>query len=322
MTELKRSEAKSNSKGKGLKLFSKGETLPTVTFDKYKLDFGLGTQLCPLQTTVRDKVRIACTGGKGRFTWRRPRIFKTHHIVIEPLQGVLKKGAAVDVSFTLLVNTTFTLEDVLILEIEGLGRFFFVLNLASEKSVFGVHPGELPQTADEGLQVPQVLATMRQWLVSHDGLRSEGIFRLAPDEAETLQIKSQLNKGEFQTCSDVNCISNLIKVWFRELPVQLLNALPSSAFAECETEQECLQLYHTLAEPSKTLLLWLVKLMAHTAGNEPVNKMGVRNLAIVIAPNLFTSSEELAPLESLQLSQNVVNFVRLLLEHYLKEQQL
>ncbi|MDP2436429.1 MAG: Rho GTPase-activating protein, partial [archaeon] len=205
-----------------------------------------------------------------------------------------------------------------VLEIDGVGHHYVVVNLASEKSVFGVDPRELPHDLDNGLHVPTVLITMRQYLVSSEGLRSEGIFRLAPDEAEALTIKAQLNKSEFTRCADVNCIANLIKVWFRELPVQLLNSLPSSSFNHAETDEDCLALYQSLKEPNKTLFRWLIRLMAQTTQLEQVNKMGPRNLAIVIAPNLFTSMEEMSPLESLGLSQNVVNFVRILLDHSIK----
>ena len=37
-------------------------------------------------------------------------------------------------------------------------------------------------------------------------------------------VKQQLNENSFEQCSDINCISNLIKVWFRDLPRHLLDS--------------------------------------------------------------------------------------------------
>lgn len=48
----------------------------------------------------------------------------------------------------------------------------------------------------------------------------------APDAEENTLVKAQLNRGEFVSCRDVNCISNLIKVFFREMPTKLLQSLP------------------------------------------------------------------------------------------------
>ena len=48
--------------------------------------------------------------------------------------------------------------------------------------------------------------------------------------------------------------------------------------------------YAGFPEPTKSLLLWLLDLMADIVTNEAVNKMGAKNMAIVMSPNLFQSS--------------------------------
>ena len=54
------------------------------------------------------------------------------------------------------------------------------------------------------------------------------MFRVAPDADECSFVKHQLNSNEFVSCQDLHCISNLLKVWFRDLPEKLLNELPAA----------------------------------------------------------------------------------------------
>jgi len=293
---------------------------PIVTSNKAVLDFNLNGAQCPLNTPVTDVIEFHCSQGKAPFRFFRPKQMKSHQIRIEPIEGVFKKNHTLSVHFTLEVSTTLQLEEVIAMEIEGVGKQFFLINLRSEKSVFGVDPSELELVTDEQtqLQIPKVLYTLKNFLIKHDGLKSEGVFRLAPDENETLIVKAQLNKGEFTACEDINCVANLLKVWFRELPTQLLMTLDTEMLLNTETTEECLHVFSTLEEPNHTLMEWLLDLMAQTAAYQDINKMGPRNLAIVIAPNLFTSIDP-NPLQALTFSQKVVNFVLLLVQHKLAQ---
>lgn len=42
--------------------------------------------------------------------------------------------------------------------------------------------------------------------------QSVGIFRLAPEKDECQRIKNQIDSGEYNGCTDVNVLANLIKV--------------------------------------------------------------------------------------------------------------
>lgn len=44
--------------------------------------------------------------------------------------------------------------------------------------------------------------------------------------------------------------------------------------------------YQAFPEPNKSLILWLLDMMADIVQNEPANKMGAKNMAIVLSPNL------------------------------------
>ena len=57
---------------------------------------------------------------------------------------------------------------------------------------------------------------------------------MAPDGDESMFVKQQLNDNSFVRCNDVNCISNLIKVWFRDLPVHLLDSADQTAISNVD----------------------------------------------------------------------------------------
>lgn len=66
------------------------------------------------------------------------------------------------------------------------------------------------------------------------------------------EIKIRLNRGEFKICEDLNCITQLIKVWYRELPQSVLSVVQPSVFInQCEDEEECLAVYDSLPKVNK-----------------------------------------------------------------------
>eukprot|EP00007_Cunea_sp_BSH-02190019_P005234 CAMPEP_0174243574 /NCGR_PEP_ID=MMETSP0417-20130205/32165_1 /TAXON_ID=242541 /ORGANISM="Mayorella sp, Strain BSH-02190019" /LENGTH=489 /DNA_ID=CAMNT_0015323115 /DNA_START=5 /DNA_END=1471 /DNA_ORIENTATION=- len=276
------------------------------SFSTYVLDFGLKGADFPLNKTLTQKLSMTCEAGKKlRYRWFPGKKVKTHFWEVSPMDGIIKKPGELEFTVSLTVYSTMELREMLTLDIDGVGRFFFFIKLQSEKSVFGVDPGELELMVDphNGLEVPKVLVTMRNYLFSNGGLQQEGVFRLAPDESETRTVKQQLSKETFTKTEDVNAIANLLKVWYRELPTPLLNVLPTETFKECEREEDCVEKFKELEEPNRTLLKWLVDLMCDVAALEATNKMNPRNLAIVIAPNLYSTPPGTDPIEGLMASQ-------------------
>ena len=89
---------------------------------------------------------------------------------------------------------------------------------------FGIPLGGVPKRTVKGYEerVPAVLEMLKNYLMLHGGLDIVGIFRLAPDKDDCNWAKQQINEGEFEAVDDVNIVANLIKVFFRELPVSLL----------------------------------------------------------------------------------------------------
>jgi hypothetical protein len=167
---------------------------------------------------------------------------------------------------------------------------------------------DLVQLPGYARRIPQVLVQMRNFLATNGGLESEGIFRLAPDQEECAFVKKQLDEGKFEGCQDINCVSNLIKVWFRELPQRLLDGVSRDAIQACDDEAAAGKIVDSMSEPERSLLLWLLDLCVEVSAKAAVNKMSPQNLAIVIGPNLFTAGSE-NPMASLMFSQKVANFL-------------
>jgi len=186
---------------------------------------------------------------------------------------------------------------------------FLYLRVAGETGVFGIDPMTLEQTEDNGYRIPVILENMKKCLVAKGGIQSEGIFRLAGEQTEIRRIKDSMNKKTYDfSTNDLNAIASLIKIWFRELPVPILNSLPQDSIMNFSTAGDCVSAYDSLPEPQKTLLGWLLDFLAEVARNSEVNKMTSQNLAIVIAPNLYDINTP-NPMEGLILSQKCAQFL-------------
>ncbi|KAL3660893.1 hypothetical protein V7S43_013910 [Phytophthora oleae] len=197
---------------------------------------------------------------------------------------------------------------------EGLPEEWRTLNLQ-----FGLPLEQVPKREVEGYEakVPAVLEMMKTCLLSHNGARTEGVFRLAPDQKEYNEVKAAINDGSFEDCSDVHIMASLIKVWYRELPVSLFDMLPEQQIAlTCELvdpdPKVVLQSLRTLPPLHQTAVLWLLDLLNEVVKHEHKNKMTAKSMAIVIAPNLLTLKTTDAAVVVTTYRQ-VADFVQLLL---------
>lgn len=211
------------------------------------------------------------------------------------------------------VNLNFKLTVML-----GTEAHFLNVRVRSVTGVFGTDPATLDHVEDNGLRVPEVLVLMKRSLVDSQGLKSEGIFRLAGDVFEIAKLKEDMNKKTFDKSDNINTIATLIKVWFRELPEPILNKVPTESIFYSSDADRCIKAYTELAEPYKSYLTWLLDLLCETTAHSAVNRMTPQNLSIVVAPNLYdTSSSD--PMEGLVMSQKCVQFLNNILLWYLEQ---
>ncbi|CAO1943189.1 unnamed protein product [Urochloa humidicola] len=193
---------------------------------------------------------------------------------------------------------------------------------SASKTVFGVSTDSMHCSYDgRGNSVPTILLHLQRRLYTQGGLAAEGIFRIAADGAQEQRARDHLNSSGVVPDQgvDVHCLAGLIKAWFRELPGGVLDSLPAEEVARCQTEEDCARLCASRLPPPKAALLdWAVNLMADVAREEKANKMGTRNLAMVFAPNM---TQAVDPLMALKHAVQVMNFLNMLIERALKQQQ-
>eukprot|EP00013_Stygamoeba_regulata_P004766 CAMPEP_0177630370 /NCGR_PEP_ID=MMETSP0447-20121125/1175_1 /TAXON_ID=0 /ORGANISM="Stygamoeba regulata, Strain BSH-02190019" /LENGTH=680 /DNA_ID=CAMNT_0019131773 /DNA_START=131 /DNA_END=2173 /DNA_ORIENTATION=+ len=231
--------------------------------------------------------RFTFTPDHGRLTKRRPEV----HVQV---------NVQVQASENLNFRTWLVLDDE--------ERLFLTVKVHCEPGVFGSDPSTLEQAPYRNFTVPRILIRMRECLEQNDAFHEEGIFRLAGDAEEIKRLKSLMNRKKFEGSDDINTIANLIKIWFRDLPVPLLNHIEADSILD-EDPDACVNAYKTQLPPeAKNLLDWLIDLIGDVSALHEVNKMTRRNLSIVIAPNLY-EPQSVDPMRGLVLSQKCVSFL-------------
>ncbi|KAG0480970.1 hypothetical protein HPP92_011828 [Vanilla planifolia] len=184
-------------------------------------------------------------------------------------------------------------------------------------NVFGVSPESMQCGYDsKGNSVPTILLLMQERLYSQGGLKAEGIFRINPENEQEKELRDQLSKGNLPDDIDVHCLASLIKAWFRELPEGVMDTLSPGQVLQCETEDDFAELVNQLPPTDYALFNWVIELMADVVEEEQSNKMNVRNIAMVFAPNMTQLSD---PLTSLMHAVQVMNLLKILILKTIRE---
>ena len=170
----------------------------------------------------------------------------------------------------------------------------------------GAPPGHYALVRSFSSDVPAILAVLWAGIATSAGIRIEGIFRTEPDVADRKQVLAQLQKGALPAKTPPEVMANLIKGFFRGLPgTGLIGAAGLAAVKSGDSDDAGVRLLEALPPLERGLLLWLVRVMQETARFRKYNKMGLRNLSVVFAPNLSTPSEN--PLEDLAIIEETAN---------------
>lgn len=133
-----------------------------------------------------------------------------------------------------------------------------------------------------------------------NGFQTEGIFRVAGNDAECVRIAREIEKGKDAYCersSNVHNYATLIKRFFAELPHKLLDKIPSDELIQHKEDFSTLDATLWVDEVHLSVYQWLLTVLLNTLRYSTENKMGINNLAIVWAPVLFDtamSSSDLA----------------------------
>ncbi|PNT50250.1 hypothetical protein POPTR_002G176800v4 [Populus trichocarpa] len=190
---------------------------------------------------------------------------------------------------------------------------------SASANVFGVSAWSMQCSYDDkGNSVPTILLMMQKRLYVEGGLKAEGIFRINADNSQEAYVRNQLNKGVVPRGIDVHCLAGLIKAWFRELPSGVLDSLTPEQVMHCNTEDDCTQLVKQLPLTEAALLDWAINLMTDVVEHEQYNKMNVRNIAMVFAPNMTQMAD---PLTALIHAVQVMNLLKTLILKKFRERE-
>ncbi|XVF19699.1 hypothetical protein REPUB_Repub11eG0133100 [Reevesia pubescens] len=190
---------------------------------------------------------------------------------------------------------------------------------SASATVFGVSTESMQLSYDSrGNSVPTILLLMQRRLYAQGGLQAEGIFRINAENSQEEYVREQLNGGVVPEGIDVHCLAGLIKAWFRELPIGVLDSLTPEQVMQCQTVEQCAELARLLPPTESALLDWAINLMADVVQQEHLNKMNARNIAMVFAPNMTQMADALT---ALMYAVQVMNFLKTLILRTVRERE-
>lgn len=152
-------------------------------------------------------------------------------------------------------------------------------------------------TGKQIYKVPAVITDTIEQLTKR-GLKEEGIFRLGGSHAALQQYKARYNQGERPDLSkelDINNVSGILKMWFRELPesifpqeaLQKMNSALSNPF---DSEGLVTQYLSELPEANLLILKLLFPMLQEIVNLCKINLMTTHNLAIIFTQSLRISA--------------------------------
>jgi hypothetical protein len=181
---------------------------------------------------------------------------------------------------------------------------------------FRLHYRQLPRVAVPGYaeRLPAVLCMLKQQFFAKKGYLVPHIFRESPNKDHRDQAMHEINHGTFcGATTDVRVLADLLKLWFRELPVPILHEIPCDQMEKlCRMDSPADEIERMLSGLEYVIVLWLADMLVEVAEFQQENHMGVDQLAIVIAPNLVRIQTE-NPMVAVTTSKAAVEVFRALL---------
>jgi len=169
----------------------------------------------------------------------------------------------------------------------------------SSPEIFGIELELVIIKGNIGGFVPQIVTKSLEALQPH--VDAEGLFRLSGSVDDVNRLKASFNSGspiDFTGVSNPHTISNLLKLFFRELPDPLLTYSRYEKFlsvAKESNEHKLSKLKAVIEELPKCnreTLSCLLNFLKVVSERSSVNKMTALNLATVFGPTILRPREE------------------------------
>ncbi|KAK9524773.1 hypothetical protein VZT92_017141 [Zoarces viviparus] len=150
----------------------------------------------------------------------------------------------------------------------------------------------------EGVLVPHVVRCCVEE-VERRGLDEVGIYRVSGTTSDIGTLKNAFNSSLREAVTrlrsaDVNVVSGVLKLYFRELPEPLLPTKMFHSLARTLEIQDMncrlvsmLSLLQSCPEPNRHTFLYLLHHLQRVSKMQDVNKMSLMNLATVFGPSLL-----------------------------------
>ncbi|CAG5124267.1 unnamed protein product [Candidula unifasciata] len=157
---------------------------------------------------------------------------------------------------------------------------------------------ERDQKRTPGTKVPVVFQVMINFL-EKEGLRTEGILRMSGAETRVKQLRQDLEEKFYQGLfswgdAGPHDVAVLLKQFLRELPAPLLSYSYLEAFPQISSIPKILEqlkalnlLILLLPNEHRNTLKVLLQFLRNVVSQSNYNKMGLKNVAMIMAPNLF-----------------------------------
>lgn len=178
------------------------------------------------------------------------------------------------------------------------------------------------QLTRDDIDIPPVVRKCAS-LIEEFGIRSVGLYRLPGNTHLVNKLRNNLNKDHElvdlrseEWVSDVNTLTGVMKLFFRELPDPLfpkemyLDFIEASKIADDRTRIITIHdLINKLPDANYATLKFLMSHLNRVQQNQQFNRMGISNLAIVWGPTLMGGGDQSDPVADLQWQCKVVEIV-------------
>lgn len=156
----------------------------------------------------------------------------------------------------------------------------------------------LRRSARVSPDLPDVLSFCLAYIERH-GLDEVGVFRLSGSLREVATLRHMFQCGQYpgdDDIHDVNAATNLLKLYFRELPQPLFEPRADYDPASSAGVSPYRAVLDSLSIERRRIAHALFRLLAKVVANSARNKMSSANLAIVLSPTLHAPSDTVSQL--------------------------
>ncbi|OMJ24948.1 N-chimaerin [Smittium culicis] len=194
--------------------------------------------------------------------------------------------------------------------------------LANRKQIFGIPLSE--QLARDNKKIPTILVKCAE-IVELNGLQNEGIYRLSGQSSAVNKIRSEfdfdsesVNLKVTGYLGDINNITGVLKMYFRELPGSLLPEAQSTTLSQIlndsmktpeEQQASFKKVLSSLPPGHYDTLSYLMRHLNRVQAFQEYNMMSGPNLAIVFGPTLVSSVYSDNSIDSFKAQTKIVEYL-------------